>query len=59
MIQTMIIKTLIRSKMLDKYRFDGLFHVAIDGAGLYSTKVNLGENAITKVYNKSEKIFKI
>lgn len=51
-IQTKIIKTLIRSKMLDKYRFNGLFHVAIDGTGLYSTKVDLGESAITKVYNK-------
>ena len=53
-IQTLIIKTLIRSKMLDKYRFYGMFHIAIDGTGLYSTKVNLGENAITKVYNKGE-----
>ena len=53
-IQTKIIKTLIRSKMLDKYRFNGLFHVVIDGTGLYSTKVNLGEQAITKVYNKDE-----
>lgn len=53
-IQTNIIKTLIRSKMLDKYRFKGMFHVVIDGTGLYSTKVNLGEQAITKVYNKGE-----
>ena len=53
-IQTNIIKTLIRSKMLDKYRFNGLFHVVIDGTGLYSTKVNLGENAIAKVYNKGQ-----
>lgn len=53
-IQTNIIKTLIRSKMLDKYRFNGLFHIVIDGTGLYSTKVNLGEQAITKVYNKGE-----
>lgn len=51
-IQTQIIKTLIRSKMLDKYRFNGLFHVVIDGTGLYSTKVNLGEKAITKIINK-------
>ena len=51
-IQTNIIKTLIRSKMLDKYRFNGLFHIVIDGTGLYSTRVNLGEQAITKVYNK-------
>lgn len=53
-IQAKIIKTLIRSKMFDKYRFNGLFHVVIDGTGLYSTRVNLGENAITKVYNKGE-----
>lgn len=53
-IQTNIIKTLIRSKMLDKYRFNGMFHVVIDGTGLFSTKVNLGENAITKTYNKGE-----
>ena len=53
-VQTNIIKTLIRSKMLDKYRFNGLFHVVIDGTGLYSTRVNLGEQAITKVYNKDE-----
>ena len=51
-IQTEIIKTLIRSKMLDKYRFNGLFHIVIDGTGLYSTRVNLGEQAITKVINK-------
>lgn len=53
-IQTNIIRTLIRSKMLDKYRYNGLFHVVIDGTGLYSTRVNLGEQAITKVYNKGE-----
>lgn len=54
-IQTNIIKTLIKSKMLDKYRFNDLyFHIVIDGTGLYSTRVNLGEQAITKVYNKDE-----
>jgi len=53
-VQTNIIRTLIRSKMLDKYRFNGLFHIVIDGTGLYSTRVNLGEQAITKVYNKDE-----
>lgn len=41
--------------MLDKYRFNGFFLVVIDGTGLYSTRVNLGEQAITKVYNKDEK----
>lgn len=53
-IQTKIIRTLIRAKMLDKYRFNDSFHVVIDGTGLYSTKINLGENAISKTYNKDE-----
>ena len=51
-IQTYMIRTLIRSKMLDKYRYNGMFHVVIDGTGLYSTSINLGENAITKIYNE-------
>lgn len=53
-IQTKIIKTLIRTKLLDKYRYNGLFHIVIDGTGLYSTKANLGEHAITKTFNKDE-----
>lgn len=53
-IQTNIIRTLIRSKMFDKYRFNGLFYVVIDGTSLYSTRVNLGEQTITKVYNKGQ-----
>ena len=53
-IQTNIIRTLIRSKMLDKYRFYGSFYVAVDGTGLYSTRVNLGEQSITKVFNKGQ-----
>ena len=40
--------------MFDKYRFNGLFHVVIDGTGLYSTKVNLGEQAITKIFNEGK-----
>lgn len=38
--------------MLDKY--NGLFHIVIDGTGLYSTKINLGGQAITKVYNEGQ-----
>ena len=53
-IQTYMIKVLIRNKVLDKYRYKGMFHVVIDGTGLYSTKVNLGEQAITKVFNEGE-----
>lgn len=53
-IQTYMIKTLIRSKMLDKYRYNGMFHVVIDGTVLYSTEVNLGEQAITRIYNEGK-----
>lgn len=53
-IQTEMIKVLIRSKMLDKFRYNGMFHIVIDGTGLYSTEVNLGEQAITKVYNEGQ-----
>ena len=53
-IQTKIIRTLIRNKMLDKYRFNGMFHVVIDGTQLYSTQFYLGEEAITRVYNKGK-----
>lgn len=51
-IQAYMIRALIRSKMLDKYRYNGMFHVVIDGTGLYSTSINLGENAITRIYNE-------
>jgi len=53
-IQTQMIKILIRSKMLDKYRYNGMFHVVIDGTGLYSTSIDLGAEAITKVYNEGK-----
>lgn len=53
-IQTNIIKTLIRSKTLDKYRYKGMFHVVIDGTGLYSTPVYLGEQAITRIFNEGK-----
>ena len=53
-IQTKIIKKLIRSKMLDKYRYNGSFHAVLDGSQLYSSSINLGEEAITKVINKGK-----
>ena len=40
--------------MLDKYRYNGMFQVDIDGTQLYSTPVNLGDEAITKTYNKGK-----
>lgn len=40
--------------MLDKYRYNGSFHVVIDGTQLYSTEINLGKEAITKVISKGK-----
>ena len=37
-IQTNIIKPLIISKILDKYKFNGLFHIVMAQTNLYSTK---------------------
>lgn len=53
-IQYLMIKSLIRSKVFDKYRFSGLFHIVIDGTGLYSSKQYLGENSIVKIFNEGQ-----
>lgn len=45
---------MIRSKTLDKYRYKGMFHVVIDGTGLYSTPIYLGEQAITRIFNEGK-----
>ena len=52
-IQTRIIKRLIESKTLDKYRlFNKSFYIVIDGSGLYSTRLNLGDDSLHKIHNK-------
>lgn len=49
-IQKYIIKTLIRSKMFDKYKYNGHFQLVIDGSGLSSHSYNLNNNCIKKKY---------
>ena len=49
-IQKYIIKTLIRSKMFDKYKYDGYFQLVVDGSGLSSHSYNLNNNCIKKKY---------
>ena len=49
-IQKYIVKTLIRSKMFDKYKYDGYFQLVIDGTGLSSHNYNLNNNCIKKKY---------
>ena len=49
-IQKYIVKTLIRSKMFDKYKYDGYFQIVVDGTGLSSHNYNLNNNCIRKKY---------
>ena len=49
-IQKYIVKALIRSKMFDKYRFNGSFQLLFDGTGLSSHDYNLNNNCLTRKY---------
>ena len=53
-IRKYIVKTLIRSKMFDKYRYNGYFQVLVDATGVTCCDYNLNGNCIEKKY-KSEK----
>lgn len=47
-IQKYIVKTLIRSKMFDKYKFNGAFQLLFDGTGLSNHNYNLNENCLKR-----------
>ena len=47
-IQKYIVKTLIRSKMFDKYRFNGSFQLLFDGTGLSNHDYNLNNNCLIR-----------
>ena len=47
-IQKYIVKTLIRSKMFDKYRFKGAFQLLFDGTGLSNHDYNLNGNCLQR-----------
>ena len=47
-IQKYIVKALIRSKMFDKYRFNGCFQLLFDGTGLSNHDYNLNNNCLTR-----------
>lgn len=47
-IQKYIVKTLIRSKMFDKYRFNGAFQLLFDGTGLSNHYYNLNVNCLQR-----------
>ena len=47
-IQKYIVKALIRSKMFDKYRFNGCFQLIFDGTGLSNHNYNLNNNCLIR-----------
>ncbi len=47
-IQKYIVVTLIRSKMFDKYKFNGAFQLIFDGTGLSVHDYNLNENCLSR-----------
>ena len=53
-IQKYIVKTLIRSKMFDKYRFNGSFQLLFDGTGLSNHDYNLNNNCLKRKYKNGK-----
>ena len=47
-IQKYIVKALIRSKMFDKYRYNGCFQLLFDGTGLSNHDYNLNGNCLSR-----------
>jgi len=54
-IRKYMINTLIRSKMFDKYRYNGMIQLLVDATGLNSMDFNLNNNCITKTQTKTGK----
>lgn len=47
-IQKYIVKSLIRSKMFDKYKYEGAFQLIFDGTGLSNHDYNLNNNCLQR-----------
>lgn len=47
-IQKYIVKSLIRSKMFDRYKFNGCFQILFDGTGLSNHDYNLNNNCLIR-----------
>lgn len=47
-IQKYIVKTLLRSKMFDKYKYKGCFQLLFDGTGLSNHDYDLNDNCLSK-----------
>ena len=53
-----MVKALIRSKMFDKFRYNGAIQVLVDATGLSSHDYNLNGNCISKTKNGVTKYYK-
>lgn len=53
-IQKYIVKALIRSKMFDKYRFNGCFQLLFDGTGLSNHDYNLNNNCLIRKHRNGK-----
>ena len=51
-IRKYMVKSLIRSKMFDKYRYNGAFQLIVDATGISSHEYNLNNNCIIKKSKK-------
>ena len=49
-IQKYIVKTLLRSKMFDKYKYNGCFQLLFDGTGLSNHDYNLNGNCLSRKF---------
>lgn len=56
-IQKYIVKALIRSKMFDKYRFNGAFQLLFDGTCLSSHDYNLNDNCLIRKHKDGKIIY--
>lgn len=57
-IRKYIVKALIRSKMFDKYKYNGAFQVLVDATGLSSHDYNLNDNCLVRTRDGKKKYFK-
>lgn len=55
-IRTRIVKRLIRSKMFDKYKYEGSFQILVDATGIASRDYNLNDNCLTRTTKSIKKI---
>lgn len=56
-IQKYIVKALIRSKMFDKYKYNGSFQLIVDGTGLSSHEYNLNNNCLIRKHKTGKTSF--